>query len=84
MSGYRCYAFRNYVLDKEVYDFLLRVYGPCASDNGFKRDIDSPFIIEHNGVYFFCGTPGDYKEMQERCEYLYQDIESRNSSIETK
>lgn len=70
MSGYRCYAFCNYVLDKEVYDFLLPVYGSCASDNGFQRDCGDPFIIERNGMYFFCGTAQDYKEMQARCEYI--------------
>lgn len=70
MSGYRCYAFRNYEISKEVYDYLLPVFGPCASDNGFKRDIDSPFIIKRSGVYIFCGTPQNYKDMQERCKYL--------------
>lgn len=73
MGMYRCHAFRNYKIEKEVYDFLLPVYGPCASDNGFKRYMDSPFIVERSGMYFFCGTPGDYKEMQERCEYMLID-----------
>lgn len=73
MGMYRCHAFRNYKIEKEVYDYLLPVYGPCASDNGFKRNIDSPFIVERSGIYFFCGTQGDYKEMQERCEYMLID-----------
>lgn len=38
--------------------------------NGFKKGIDSPFIIECNEKFFFCGTEGDYKEMQERCKYI--------------
>lgn len=70
MGEYRCFAFSNYEIDKETYDYLLPIYGKCASDNGFKKGIDSPFIIERNEKFFFCGTEGDYKEMQERCKYI--------------
>lgn len=77
MGGYRGFAFRNYEISKEVFDYLMPIYGPCASDNGFKVGCGDPFIVDRNGMYFFCGTPGDYKEMQARCEYLYQDIQSR-------
>jgi hypothetical protein len=70
MSDYRCYAFRNYEISKEVYNYLLPIYGRCAFENGFKRDCGSPFIIERDEMYFFCGTTQDYKEMQERCKYI--------------
>lgn len=70
MSGYRCYAFRNYEISEEIYNYLLPIYGRCALDNGFQNVCENPFIIERDGMYFFCGTPQDYKEMQERCKYI--------------
>lgn len=74
MGNYSSRAFRNYGLNKEIYDFLLPVYGLCAEDNGFKRGSSDPFIVERSGMYFFCGTRWDYKEMLERCEYQLIDL----------
>lgn len=70
MSDYRCYAFRNYEISKEEYNYLLPIYGRCAFDNGFPKVCGNPFIIEREERYFFCGTTQDYKEMKERCKYI--------------
>jgi|GEM_PF-4822273 hypothetical protein len=69
MGGYRCFAFRNYEIGKETYDYLLPIYGKCASGTGFGKP-DDPFIFDKGGKYYFVGTPGDYEEMQERCRYI--------------
>lgn len=70
MSEYRCFAFSNYEIDKETYNYLLPIYGICAFENGFKRNKSSPFIFVNNEKCFFCGTLEDYKEMAERCRFL--------------
>lgn len=37
MGGYRCFAVSNYEIDKETYDYLLPIYGKCASITVLKR-----------------------------------------------
>ena len=70
MSDYRCFAFSNYEIDKEIYNYLLPIYGICAFENGFKKNESSSFIFVSEEKYFFCGTPRDYKEMEERCRFF--------------
>lgn len=53
MSDYRCFAFSNYEIDKETYNYLLPIYGICAFENGFKRNESSPFIFVNNEKCFF-------------------------------
>ena len=66
MGIYRGHVFRNYKISQEEYGYLLPIYGKCAKDFGFIREVGDPSIIEKNGKYFFCGTAWDYKEMKER------------------
>lgn len=69
--GYRDFIFRNYEITREQYNYLLPVYGRCKADNGFRERPDDPFVTEKRDMCLFCGTPDDYKEMQERCKYLH-------------
>lgn len=63
-----------YEISKEIYNYLLPVYGKSAEYNGFKRTIDSPYIVERSDKnedrYYFIGNPTEYIEMCDRCKYL--------------
>lgn len=67
MGIYSSRTFQNFKISKEVYNYLLPVYGPGSKDSGFDMEC---FITEKNGQYFFIGTERDYKDMLERIKYL--------------
>lgn len=72
MGQYRSYAYHNYEISKEQYNYMLPVYSRCAYENVMLKEsiYDNPIIVERSDKYMFCGTPEDYKDMLERCKYL--------------
>lgn len=67
MGMYESWSYSSYEISKEVYDYLLPVYGICAKDNGFSCKAT---MYVRNGHYFFCGSSFDYAEMLRRIVYL--------------
>lgn len=63
MGIYLSRGFYKYEISKDVYNYLLPIYGRTAKYNGFKFDC---FIVEEYGKYFFIGTHFDYKDMLKR------------------
>ena len=55
MGQYRNYAYRNYEISKEQYNYLLPVYGRCAYENVMLKEsiYDNPIIIERSDKYMF-------------------------------
>lgn len=80
---YSSRAFRTYKISPEMYDFTLIVYGNCHAHFGFfvNKDCERPFTVERDGIYMFCGTESDWKDMCARCLYL-EDNEKTEEVIE--
>lgn len=57
----------SFTITKEMYDYLLPVYGLANSDNGFSTGTK---LFNKADKYYFIGTDAEYKEALERCKYL--------------
>lgn len=70
MAGmYTSHGYARYELTKEEYDYLLPIYGRCASDNGFTMDA---FVVSNDsaGRYYFVGSELDWRECCARLKGL--------------
>lgn len=63
----------SFTITKEIYDYLLPIYGPSSSDNGISNSnkLLSKYDTKHKiNTYYFIGSEAEYKEALERCRYL--------------
>lgn len=57
----------SFTITKQMYDYLLPVYGLANSDNGFTTGTK---LLSKSDKYYFIGTDAEYKEALEKCKYL--------------
>jgi len=53
-----------YEVSKQIYDYLLPIYGLSANGNLCGK------LHNRNNIYFFVGSYDEFKEAMNRCKYI--------------
>lgn len=66
-------AIESFKIEKEVYDYLLPIYGKCANKKSLYPMIEETF----GNSYFFYGTSSDIKYMLEQTEIIRAELKTK-------